>query len=91
MELGLHLKDMGEKPGLAMLSIMILQDLNRRFQRVCDTRSANFDPIYVAATYLDPGYQLVLSREQISEAKRAIISFSQKDDTSDSDDQLKDD
>ena len=91
MELGLHLKVMGEKTGLAMLSTMILQDLNRRFQRVCDTRSGNFDPIYVAATYLDPRYRLVLSREQISEAKRAIILFSQKDDTSDSDDQLKDD
>ena len=58
-----------------MVSNMILKELNRRFQKVYDTRSAFFDPIYVAATYLDPRYWLALSREQIFEAKRAIVSF----------------
>ena len=91
MELGMHLKEMGEKPGMAIVSNMILKELNRRFQKVYDTRSAFFDPIYVAATYLDPRYRLALSREQIFEAKRAIVSLSQKDDSSESDDQLQED
>uniref|UniRef100_A0A1X7SXK3 HAT C-terminal dimerisation domain-containing protein n=1 Tax=Amphimedon queenslandica TaxID=400682 RepID=A0A1X7SXK3_AMPQE len=88
LELGMHLKEIGEKPGMAVLSNMIVQELNRCFQRVYDTRSTYFDPIYVAATYLDPRYRLALSREQIIEAKRAIISFSKTDDSSESDDQF---
>ena len=88
LELGLHLKEIGEKTGMAVLSNMIVQELNRRFQRVYDTRSTYFDPIYVAATYLDPRYRIALSREQIIEAKRAIISFSKTDDSSESDDQF---
>ena len=69
----MHLEEMGQKPGLAAISNCLLQDLNKRFTKVKDTQTVDFDPLHVAATYLDPRYKLLLASEQIEETKNLIL------------------
>jgi len=74
MELSMHLEKMGQKPGLAAISNCLLQDLNKRFKKVKDTLTVDFDPL----TILDPRYKLLLASEQIGEAKNLILSETSK-------------
>lgn len=60
MELSMHSEEMGQKPDLAPTSICLLQDLNKWFKKVKDTQTVDFDPLYVAATFIDPRYKLLL-------------------------------
>ena len=38
-----------------------------------DPQAVDFDPLYVAATFLDPRYKLLLNSEEIEAAKRIIL------------------
>ena len=74
LELSMHLEEMGQKPGLAKVSSCMLQNLKKCFRKLQDTECVDFDPLYVAGTFLDPHYRLVLSREQVQAAKRMIVN-----------------
>lgn len=52
----------------------MLRDLNKRFRKMQDAQSVDFDPLYVAGTFLDPRYKLILSSEQMKVAKRMIVN-----------------
>ena len=54
MELDYHLEAMKEKPGLREIASLLQKELSDRFQKVLVPTSFNFDPIFVAATALDP-------------------------------------
>jgi len=77
MELSMHLEEMSQKPGLAAISNCLLQDL-KWFKKVKDTQTVDFDPLYVAGTFLDPRYKLLLASEQNEEAKNLILSETSK-------------
>ena len=74
LELNMHLEEMGQKPGLAKVSSCMLQNLKKRFRKLQDTQCVDFDPLYVAGTFLDPCYRLILSSEQVQAAKRMIVN-----------------
>ena len=74
----MHLEEMGQKPGLAAISNCLLQDLTKRFKKVKDVQTVDFDQVHVAATFLDPRYKLLLTPEQIQEAKNLILSEASK-------------
>ena len=78
MELAMHLEEKGQKPGLAAISNCLLQDLTKRFKKVKDVQTVDFDQVHVAATFLDPRYKLLLTPEQIQEAKNLILSEASK-------------
>jgi len=73
----MHLEEMSQKPGLAAISNCLLQDL-KWFKKVKDTQTVDFDPLYVAGTFLDPRYKLLLASEQNEEAKNLILSETSK-------------
>ena len=65
MELAIHHEEMSQKPGLAAISNCLLQDLTKRFKKVKDVQTVDFDLLYVAATFLDPidtNYYLPLNK-----------------------------
>jgi len=73
MELAIHHEEMSQKPGLAAISNCLLQDLTKRFKKVKDVQTVDFDLLYVAATFLDPidtNYYLPLNK-----AKKLIFKW----------------
>ena len=59
---------------MALLKKM-LSDINRRFDPVINHEAANFDPLYVASTMLNPPYRLLLNANQVNAAKSFILSL----------------
>ena len=73
MELDYHLEAMKEKPGLREIASLLQKELSDRFQKVLVPTDFNFDPIFVAATALDPRYRVLLNEEQLRHAKVYIM------------------
>lgn len=76
MELAIHHEEMSQKPGSAAISNCLLQDLTKRFKKVKDVQTVDFDLLYVAATLLHPidtNYYLLLNK-----AKKLILSEASK-------------
>lgn len=50
-------------------------DIERRFQFVISPYSSAFDPLYVAATFLNPAYKGVLDEQQVLKAKQYLLTL----------------
>lgn len=64
-ELELHLREM-KKPGstVTVMADKMLTDMKKRLKFVTDAESDMFDPVYITATYFNPAYKSVLSKQQ---------------------------
>lgn len=66
---------MTQTSGLIALSQKTLDDLNRRFRFVSDPFADNFDPLYVAATLINPSYRGLLDYAQVQQAKKFLLDM----------------
>lgn len=69
----LCLLQMKEKPGLCAVASTLLRELTRQFQKVLDSPTPAFNPVYIKATFLDPRYTILLSSTQVAAAKSDIL------------------
>lgn len=75
MELNLHLLEMRKKPNLSAVSLCLQEELQKRFDNLLSPKHTNFNPLYLAATALDPQFDLVISQEQKDAAKQYILQL----------------
>jgi hypothetical protein len=66
----------------------MLVDVKKRFQFVLSTSVENFDPVFVAATFLNPPYRKLLNSAQEKEAKMFILQLMRGDDLEQNHDSL---
>ena len=79
LELSIHLKKMEEVLGLGHIANILKCELHRRFKYVVNLDITNFDPIFVAATFLSPGLREVLNDVQTKAAKHYILRLMKRD------------
>ena len=78
MELKLHLSEMKKKPNLSTVSLCLYEELERRFGNLISPEHINFNPLYLAATSLDPQFtkfNMITSKEQKDAAKQYILQL----------------
>lgn len=64
---------MKEKAGVRGIATILLRELTNCFDRILKPSSVSFDPIYLALTYLDPKFKILLNREQLDAATSYIL------------------
>lgn len=63
------------KDGICKLGAELLQvELANRFGHYLDPNMANFDPVFVVATALDPRYKRFMTEEHLQSAKASLLS-----------------
>ena len=75
MELNLHLLEMRKKPNLSAVSLCLQEELQKRFDNILSPKHTNFNPLYLAATALDPQFDMIISQEQKDAAKQYILQL----------------
>jgi hypothetical protein len=60
LDLFAHLDEMSLKPGMLRFCDKLENEIKKYFTHIIDSNSPDFDPTYIAATYLDPCWTVVL-------------------------------
>ena len=75
VELEAHLKEMKMKAEVASVSEVLLAELQKRFSKFINVDDPNHVPIYLMATVLDPRYRILLSDDQVANARAMILKY----------------
>ena len=70
-----HLEEMSHKPGMVRFCEGLTKEMKKYFAHVLDPDSSEFDATCIAATYLDPCWNSILSEEQVEIAKSHLLEL----------------
>ena len=73
LELNLHLEQMKKVAGMVEPATTLLTELKRRFRKFTDPTSLDHDPLFLAATALDPRYRVLLNPSQKESARKELL------------------
>ena len=75
LDLFAHLDEMSLKPGMLRFCDKLENEIKKYFAHIIDSNSPDFDPTYIAATYLDPCWTVLLDEDQVEIAKNHLFEL----------------
>ena len=73
LELNLHLEQMKKVAGMVEPATTLLTELKCRFRKFTDPTSLDHDPLFLAATALDPRYRVLFNPSQKESARKELL------------------
>ena len=75
MEINLHLEELKKEKvaDLSDVATVLQSELKRRFRKCTDPNNPEHDPRFLAATFLDPRYKVLLNPIQTESAKTELL------------------
>lgn len=73
MEINMHIQEMKKNQDLATASNTLEREMKKRFGRYLDVSADDFEPLFLAATFLDPRYKLLLNSSQVAASQMFVL------------------